>query len=214
MEVAFISSHVISAAPSSSGGGLLTLFPVGPSHGVQSFRDRLLQRGSPTGSQTQYISLKLCEPWKSHCSSPHPPGGLALRTSQLQSFVATPLCFLGSVLRYCWPVRGCHPSPASGQEGICLSPAMMGRGQVLSYYIGLGSQKGRPFACWSLIAGCMVEQQSCDTTLNPAATLVKSLKPDFGSNTRNPGAREPQGYMFTFLSLSSSPVTQQNPTLR
>jgi len=82
MGVSVSSSHVVSAAPSSSGGGLLTLFPgsnvrslsweavlhkllqceffplaaasmncpiVCPSHGVQSFRNRLLQCGSPKG---------------------------------------------------------------------------------------------------------------------------------------------------------------------
>ena len=41
-----------------------------------------------------------------------PPGGLALRTSQLQSFAAIPLCFPGSVLKFCWPVRGCDQSLA------------------------------------------------------------------------------------------------------
>lgn len=88
----------------------------------------------------------------------------------------------------------------------------MGRGEVLSYYIGLGSRKRRPFAHWSLIVGFMVEQQSCDTTPNPAATLVKSVKPDFGSNTRNPGGREPHGYVSAFLRLSNSPVAQQDPS--
>jgi len=62
--------------------------------------------------------------------------------------------------------------------------------------------------------GLLVKQQSCDTALNPAATLLKSLKPDFGSNARNPRAREPHGYMSTFLSLNGSPVTQQDPSLR
>jgi len=44
------SSHVVSATPSSSEEGLLTLFlclSVGPSRIVQSFRNRLLQCGSP-----------------------------------------------------------------------------------------------------------------------------------------------------------------------
>jgi len=52
MGVAISPSHIVSAAPSSSGVGLLALFPcscVGPSHEVQSLRNRLLQRGSPQG---------------------------------------------------------------------------------------------------------------------------------------------------------------------
>ncbi|KAK4830649.1 hypothetical protein QYF61_012492 [Mycteria americana] len=93
MGVAVSSSHVVSAAPSSSGKGLLTLFPApewGPSHerqsctnfsnvspsrglqffmdcsgmrpfhGVQSFRNRLLQHGSPAGSQVLPAKLLQC----------------------------------------------------------------------------------------------------------------------------------------------------------
>lgn len=37
MEVAVSSSHVVSATPSSSGVGRLTLFPCSSSHGIQSF---------------------------------------------------------------------------------------------------------------------------------------------------------------------------------
>jgi len=75
MGVTVNSSHVVSAAPSSSGGRLLTLCPCssvkslsraiifqdppqcGSFHSVQSFRNRLLQRGSPTGSQALPASL-------------------------------------------------------------------------------------------------------------------------------------------------------------
>jgi len=90
MGVMVSSSHVVSAAPSSSGGGLLTLFlcssvmsltreivlhkllqhesfprlqlftnhpSMGDFHGVQSFRNRLLQRGSPKGSQALPANL-------------------------------------------------------------------------------------------------------------------------------------------------------------
>jgi len=90
MEVAVSSSHVVSAAVSSSGEGLLTLCPcssvgplpwetilhyfsnaspshglqfftncssVGPCHRVQSFRNRLLQCGSPTGSHALPANL-------------------------------------------------------------------------------------------------------------------------------------------------------------
>ena len=93
------------SAPSSSGGGLLTLFPcssVGslpqetvfhellqresfpwasvlharPFHGVQSFRDRLLQRGSPMGSQVLPANLLQCgllSPWGHRsCQEPAP----------------------------------------------------------------------------------------------------------------------------------------------
>jgi len=99
MGVVVSSSHIVSAAPSSSGGGLLTLCPcstvrsfsqetvlhkllqcesflraaalhelpsVGPSHGVQSFRNRLLQRGFPMGSQALPANLLWCgllSPW-------------------------------------------------------------------------------------------------------------------------------------------------------
>jgi len=54
MGAAVSSSHIVSAAPSSSTGGLLSLCPcssMGPSHEVQSFRNRLLQGASPMGSQ-------------------------------------------------------------------------------------------------------------------------------------------------------------------
>ena len=73
------SSHVVCATPSSSGGGLLTLFPcssarclsrervlhklltnypsVGPFYGVQSFSSRLLHGGSPMGSQVLPTNL-------------------------------------------------------------------------------------------------------------------------------------------------------------
>jgi len=91
MGVTVSPSHVVSAAPCPSGGGLLTLFPcssmkdssyrrqfstifskvspihglqlfmncpsMSPSHRVQSFRNRLLQRGSPTGSQALPVNL-------------------------------------------------------------------------------------------------------------------------------------------------------------
>ena len=124
MGVVVSSSHIVSAASSSSGTGLITLFPcssvgslpretvlhellqhgsfpraavlhncssVGPFHGVQSFRHRLLQRGSPTGSQVLPENLLQCgllspqihrscqEPapaWASHrvtASFRHPP---------------------------------------------------------------------------------------------------------------------------------------------
>jgi len=69
MGVMLSSSCVVSAAPSSSGGGLLTLFPcssvgslpretvlhellqLSPAYGVQSFRNRPLQFGTPMGSR-------------------------------------------------------------------------------------------------------------------------------------------------------------------
>jgi len=90
MGAAVSSSHVVCAAPSSSGEGLLTLCPCssvrslsqetvlhkllqresfpwaaslhelpqrGSFHRVQSFRNRLLQRGSPTGSQALSVNL-------------------------------------------------------------------------------------------------------------------------------------------------------------
>jgi len=87
MGVVVSSSHVVSATASSSGGRLLTLFlcssvrslswetvlhnllqcesfpqaaalhELGPSHRVRSFRNRLLQRGSPTGSQALPANL-------------------------------------------------------------------------------------------------------------------------------------------------------------
>jgi len=90
MGVMVSSSHIVSAAPSSSGGGLLTLLPCtsvrslsretvvhklvqresfpwaaalyklpqgGSFHGVQSFRNRLLQHGSSTGSQALPANL-------------------------------------------------------------------------------------------------------------------------------------------------------------
>jgi len=93
MGVTVSSSHVVSAAPYSSGVGLLTLCPcssVGSLtwetvlhkvlqhesfpwaaalhklpqhrsfHGVQSFRNRLLQHGSPTGSQALPANLLRC----------------------------------------------------------------------------------------------------------------------------------------------------------
>jgi len=63
MGVTVSSSHVVSAAPSSSGGGLLTLCPcpsVSPSHRLQSFRNRLLQCGTPTGSQALPANLFQC----------------------------------------------------------------------------------------------------------------------------------------------------------
>jgi len=99
MGVVVSSSHIVSAAPSSSGGRLLTLCPcstmrslsqetvlhkllqcesfpraaalhelpsVGPFHRVQSFRNRLLQRGSPMGSQALPANLLWCgllSPW-------------------------------------------------------------------------------------------------------------------------------------------------------
>jgi len=99
MGVAVSSSHVVSAAPSSSGGRLLTLFPCssvrslpwetvlhkllqsesfpwaaalhelpqhGSSHRVQSFKNRLLQRGSPMGSQAlpgNLLRYGLLSPW-------------------------------------------------------------------------------------------------------------------------------------------------------
>jgi len=92
MGVIVNSSHVFSAAPCPSGGGLLTLFvcssmrslsretvlhkllqcesfprlqlftncsSVAPSQGLQSFRNRLLQLGSPTGSQALPTNLLL-----------------------------------------------------------------------------------------------------------------------------------------------------------
>jgi len=90
MGIAVSSSHIVSTTPSSSGGGLLTLFSfsnmrslswetvvqklfsvgpshglqlstnspsVVPSHGMQSFRNRLLQCGSLTGSQVLPANL-------------------------------------------------------------------------------------------------------------------------------------------------------------
>jgi len=90
MRVTVSSSHVVSAAPCPSGGGLLTLFlcssmwslsqetvlhkllqhesfpwpaalhelpQLGPFHRVQSFRNRLLQHESPTGSQAPPANL-------------------------------------------------------------------------------------------------------------------------------------------------------------
>jgi len=93
MRVTVSSSHIVSAAPPSSGGGLLTLFlcssvrflswetvlhkllhcesfpraaALHELHGVQSFRNRLLQLGSPTGSQALPANLLWCgllSPW-------------------------------------------------------------------------------------------------------------------------------------------------------
>jgi len=64
------SSHVVTAAPSSSHSSLAPVWgsshgrqffmncsSLGPSHGVQSFRNRLLQRESPTGSQALPANL-------------------------------------------------------------------------------------------------------------------------------------------------------------
>jgi len=60
MGVLVSSSHVVSAAPSSSQGGLLTLFlccSMGPFHRVQFFRKRLPQCRSPVWSQVPTANL-------------------------------------------------------------------------------------------------------------------------------------------------------------
>jgi len=84
-----ISSSHVSAAPSSShsspalawgpshGLQLFTSCPsVGPFHGVQSFRNSLLQRGSPMGSQVLPANLLqhgLLSPWgHGSCQEPAP----------------------------------------------------------------------------------------------------------------------------------------------
>jgi len=69
MGVVVSSSHVVFAAPSTSGGGLLTLFPCSSIGSLswetvlhellkcESFQNRLLQRGSPVGSQVLPANL-------------------------------------------------------------------------------------------------------------------------------------------------------------
>jgi len=60
MGVVVSSSHVVSATPPSSRGGLLTLLPAPgwvPSHRMWSFRNRLPQRGSLVGTQVLPANL-------------------------------------------------------------------------------------------------------------------------------------------------------------
>jgi len=123
MGLTISSSHIVSAAPSFSGRGLLTLFPcssvkgsshgrqfstnfskvspshglqlftncpsMGPSHGVQSFRNRLLEHGSPMGSQALpanllwhgLLSPQVCMSWQ----EPDPAWGSPWGHSLLQA---------------------------------------------------------------------------------------------------------------------------------
>jgi len=104
---------------------------MGPFHEVQSFRNRLLQRGSPTGSQALPANLLqhgllFPQVLPGACSSTGSPQGHSLvRAAPCSSMGSSPGCRWGSALA--WTFMGCRDTAcltmvySTGYRGISAS---------------------------------------------------------------------------------------------